>query len=100
VGRRDYCNDCGMKPCMGGRGPGSCVGGKKGAGQRRSERVGLPENTVKHMHDYRWVRDYDEQVRDGKKTYKYFYQEFKCIATRGKCGRPKHVDYIRRVRVD
>lgn len=93
-----------MRPCIGGKGPRSCVQGKKGAGERRSERVGLPENTVKHMHDYRWVRDYDEQITEGsgrkKKTWKYFYQEFKCVAKRGECTRPKHVDYVRRVRVD
>jgi hypothetical protein len=84
-----------MKPCIGGRGPGSCEGGKKGAGERRSEKAGPPENTVSHTHDYRVTRVTTDVVKDGRKTFSVQTKESHCMNRKGKCTRPVHIDVTR-----
>ncbi|HUN38433.1 MAG TPA: hypothetical protein VMU95_41110 [Trebonia sp.] len=99
MGRRGYCDQCQMQPCIGGRGPGSCTQGKKGAGERRSEKAGPPENTVKHTHDYRVVNITTDVVRDGRKRFSVQTKTSKCFNRKGECTRPEHVD-VTRIRID
>lgn len=86
------CPACHMKPCIGGKGPGSCVGGKKGAGERRSEKAGLPENTVGHSHKYELKKMDTWTVKEGRKEWSYYNKEFHCTNRKGICTRPVHVD--------
>jgi|HubBroStandDraft_2_1064218.scaffolds.fasta_scaffold449335_2 hypothetical protein len=92
-----------MKPCIGGKGPGSCVGGSKKAGERRSTKVGPPENKVGHSHDYRVVRVATDVIVEGKgrkqKTWSVQTKESHCRNRKGTCDRPIHID-VTRVRLE
>ena len=91
------CNECGqgrghMKGC-----PSLDKPSKRGG--ERSVKAPPPENTIGHSHDYRLSREYTEIMRDGKTQWRYYYKEFTCRAKHGKCDRPVHVDFMRRVRI-
>jgi hypothetical protein len=94
-GKKSYCEHCQFSPCIGGKGPGSCVGDSKKAGERRSTKVGHPENTVEHVHDYRVQKTWDTIITEGRKTWHYYFKESQCISKRGKCDTPVHSDSYR-----
>ena len=95
MGKRDYCDECQQQPCMGGGGPGSCIGGKSKTGGERGKKAPLPKATPDHMHDYRLVRITTDVMRDGKREYSVKTKEFRCYNRQGKCNAPVHMDVSR-----
>lgn len=93
------CPECGQKPCMGGGGVGSCIGGKSKTAGERGKKAPPPQDTPEHKHDYRMSRVISgETVKEGKKTYSIRTSEYQCHNRTGKCDRPTMID-VKRIRL-